>query len=205
MAGERGSGAGKSRDMQAVVTIAKGHLGQMSDFVAHGIERLSQAEVHLLRLESFPEDKEALQAVLRVLQTLQRGAGLLGLEELSSYAAEQERILRGVSLGKIELTGEAIDRLFDAADVLKRHLGYMGEAAASGSALPGPQTLPELRAQVESLSAHGARAAAGSPRRCEFRGEETPRGDPCGIGRDAGTGARSRSGRAEIRPPRRSA
>ncbi len=153
----KGSGDADSAPDQTgdVITQVQNHLRDISDFVAKGVEHLQVAELHLLALESKPNDSEALAALYRVFRSIKRTAAVLRLGKIEDYAAEFLELTKRAVEAEIEMDGGHIDRCFDAVDILKRHLQYVRETAASGSPLIGPRTLAKLRAPVESMGPLG--------------------------------------------------
>lgn len=152
MAGEQGGPLGGAERRTRVLARVRAHLGRVHAFAAGSERYLKLANAHLLTLESDPDDADALEAVFRVFRCIRGSARALGLQDIERFAAERDRLLGLIVSGRIPLAGDTLDRLFDAVDVLRRHLGFVGEAAGTGQALTPQRVLHDLWCWTESLS-----------------------------------------------------
>ena len=92
----------------------------LEEFVAEAREHLETADVHLLTLETEPENDEALNAAFRAFHTIKGVAGFLGLDAVRTLAHEAENLLDRARRKELALAGGVIDLTFDTVDALKR-------------------------------------------------------------------------------------
>jgi two-component system chemotaxis sensor kinase CheA len=122
-------------------------------FVSESTEHLENADVHLLTIETNPEDQEALNAVFRGFHTIKGSAGMLGLKRISALAHESENLLGLARDGKVVLENEAIDAVFDAVDALRRMVEAGGNALRNREAMPSDEAVPHLIARIKAVVA----------------------------------------------------
>ena len=137
------------------VSVSKpleGDLGLMGDFVTEAREHLEAADVSLLTLETDPKNDEAINAVFRAFHTIKGVAGFLALDDIKSCAHEAENLLDKVRKGELELVGPVVDVTFDAVDALKRLVGHVANALASGAHLQVEPTLPSLISTIRAVA-----------------------------------------------------
>ena len=113
----------------------QGDPKQVRDFIARASDHLAAADVHLLHLESEPKDKDALDAVVRGFYTIKWMSEYIGLDDITAYAREAERLIDRARNKKLELSGPALDAAFDAVEILRRLVRHAHEALESGAPL----------------------------------------------------------------------
>ena len=171
---EPGADAATQAPLPAPFDPAEGDTELLGDFVVEAMEHLENADIHLLKLETDPDDTEALNSVFRAFHTIKGVAGFLALDQILSLSHEAENLLDKARKGELILAGATIDVTFDAADTLKRLIGHLREALSSqGLMLPDPEVLK----QVAFIQA----AASGYPM------EEPLPADPSVYGKRLGT------------------
>lgn len=104
----------------------------LSEFVSESMEHLENADLHLLTLETEPENEEALNAVFRAFHTIKGVAGFMMLTEIGQLAHEAENLLDKARKGEITLVDGAMDITFDSVDKLKQLVEDLGRALSSG-------------------------------------------------------------------------
>lgn len=115
--------------------VLDGDLELTGEFVTEATEHLDNADVHLLSIETNPQDEEALNAVFRAFHTIKGVAGFLKLDEIGALAHESENLLDKARKGEVILEGDAIDVTFDSVDTLKNLVSTLSDALASGNSL----------------------------------------------------------------------
>ncbi len=141
----------------------------LGDFVSESREHLDAADLHLLTLETSPEDSEAINAVFRAFHTIKGVAGFLGLEAVNDLAHEAESLLDRARKGTLILAGAAIDVSFDAADALKRLVDLQANYLATGVRPEADTSMGELLERIRAAAAgqldvsESASAGAGKP------------------------------------------
>ncbi len=133
-------------------TVLEGDPELLADFVTEATEHLDAADMHLLTLESEPDNDEALNAVFRAFHTIKGVAGFLALEEIGSLAHEAENLLDRARKGELVLAGGAIDVTFDAVDALKNLIETVHSCLRKGEPMPSDESLPGLLARIKAAS-----------------------------------------------------
>lgn len=133
--------------------ILEGDTDLLRDFVSEATEHLDNADVHLLTLESDPEDTEAMNAVFRAFHTIKGVAGFLGLEEIQALSHEAENLLDKARRHELQLVDAAKDITFDAVDMLNKLVRHVDEALTSGGSLETEDGLAELAETIRRITA----------------------------------------------------
>lgn len=105
------------------------HASLLQTFLAESGENLAAMEEALVVLEVKPDDTETLEEIFRAVHTLKGNAAALGFSGLSEFAHAVEDLLEQVRRQALSLTGEPIDHLLHAIDVLRE----LVPAAADGN------------------------------------------------------------------------
>lgn len=144
------------------VYLNDGDAELLRDFVAEATEHLDASDVHLLTLESDPENKDAIDAVFRAFHTIKGVAGFLTMPNVQALAHESENLLDKARKHEILLQGAAIDVIFESVDSLKQLIQDVSSSLASGDPLAPMHSLPALLANIRA-AASGERAAEERP------------------------------------------
>jgi two-component system chemotaxis sensor kinase CheA len=123
-------------------------LRALPTFAAEAREHLDQADLHLVQLESSPDDPEALNALFRCMHTLKGSGAIVGLSPVKELAHEAEQVLDNARSKSIRVDGAVSDVLFEALDELRRVVEQSTSEAASGkpvSAIPRGDVMDALK------------------------------------------------------------
>lgn len=101
-------------------------------FVEETKENLEVMEEGLLELEKDPNNDEVINSVFRAMHTIKGGAGLMGLDEMSSLAHALENVLDDIREKKIALSEDISTILFEGYDLL---LHMVNEGDLHGEAI----------------------------------------------------------------------
>ncbi|MFC7069920.1 ATP-binding protein [Halobaculum lipolyticum] len=96
-------------------------------FVRESEEGITELNNSMLALESDPDDPEAMDAIFRTAHTLKGNAAAMGFGDFSGLAHAMEDLLDEVRDGEMEVSGDLMDRLFEAVDLLDAMLGEIDE------------------------------------------------------------------------------
>ena len=119
-------------------------------FIQESSEQITELNNSLLSLETNPGDAEAMDAIFRTAHTLKGNAAAMGFENASTLAHALEDLLDEVRQGRIDVTPELMDLLFDGVDELE---AMLAEIADHGETTIDPEaTGGEIRALIESES-----------------------------------------------------
>jgi len=116
----------------------------IEDFIAEAREYLEGAEAALLRLESSPDEGDAINDVFRAFHTIKGTSSFLGLAAIAGFAHHAEDMLDRVRASELAFAGQVPELSFRAVDLLKTLVSAI-PAALAGAA-------PALPAEYESLS-----------------------------------------------------
>ena len=98
----------------------------LQEFFTEADEGLDNFEQDLIKLEALSAegstDAETVTRLFRVLHTLKGGAGFLGLTTMAELAHKGENLLDEVRGGKVEVTTDVMNALFQTSDALKELL-----------------------------------------------------------------------------------
>ncbi len=124
----------------------------LQEFFQEANEHLGQADLHLLTLESDPDDRDAIDAVFRAFHTIKGAAGFLQMQTMQTLAHVAESLLDKVRQGVVRMEGEAVDLSFEAVDGLKRLTKEYQEALAAGSMTPPAGWVGDLAARLDIVT-----------------------------------------------------
>ncbi len=116
----------------------------LQDFVLEAGEQISELNEALLRLETSPDDSDAVNMIFRAAHTLKGNSATLGFMDISSLAHKIENVLDSVRQGALEITGEIVDTLFEALDGLEA----MVDSASKGNL---PVDCSEISKRLEKI------------------------------------------------------
>jgi two-component system chemotaxis sensor kinase CheA len=96
------------------------------DFLVEAQEHFELIEQNFLTLEETPGDLGILNAIFRSVHTIKGASGFLGLAKVQSLAHIGENILDDLRKGRMTVTPEVMELLFETVDVLKVLVGDVG-------------------------------------------------------------------------------
>ena len=120
-------------DANEAVVIADPELREL--FQIESQEHLQTLEDGLLLLEKEPTDTATLHTVFRSAHSLKGASRMLGAAKVEAVANRFEDVLGMARRGTIELSTDAVDRLYQALDVIREYCDECVSGAPSGSQL----------------------------------------------------------------------
>ncbi|MFP4172106.1 MAG: chemotaxis protein CheA [Candidatus Hydrogenedentota bacterium] len=123
----------------------------LNEFFDEAKEHLAQADLHLLTLETEPDNRDAIDAVFRAFHTIKGAAGLLQMLTVQTLAHLSESLLDKVRQGTLRMEDEAVDLSFESVDGLKRLMKEHEEALRAGVATPSAEWVGELATRLEAV------------------------------------------------------
>jgi len=139
-------------DLVPTPELAEMDLDLTSEFINEALEHLESGDLHLLTLESEPENEEALNAVFRAFHTIKGVAGCLELNEIRALSHEAENLLDRARKGDLTLTGHSIDVTFSSVDALKNMVNHLSDSLASGIPPSPYESLPQLLTSIQNIT-----------------------------------------------------
>ena len=82
-------------------------------------ELLEKLEHELLKIESDKSNPDLIASLFRTMHTFKGTSGMMGLTGIESLAHKAEDVMDLVREGKVEMTDDLLDHLFEALDTLK--------------------------------------------------------------------------------------
>jgi len=103
----------------------------LMDFIAEAREHLGSIEINMVDWEKNPHEKEIINSIFRPFHTIKGVAGFLNLTAVNKLSHQLENLLDEVREGRIQLTPDLSDLIFDGVDVLKSMISTHETAAQS--------------------------------------------------------------------------
>jgi len=132
------------------VCIDEDDVPLVLDFITEAYEHIESSETGLLDLEAKPDDNEVINQIFRAFHTIKGMAGFLNLTEIGSLAHSAENLLDLARNGKLALTGNNMDVIFESIDLLKKMIGTLKQAVENGKAVNNEECLAALLAKLEA-------------------------------------------------------
>ncbi|WP_306598187.1 chemotaxis protein CheA [Geothrix sp. 21YS21S-2] len=132
------------------------------DFLVEAGEHFELIEQNFLTLEEAPGDLEILNAIFRSVHTIKGASGFLGLAKVQALAHIGENILDDLRKGRMKVSPEVMEVLFETEDTLKVLVNDVAVNLRKQGAPADPDT-SGLIARLEALKGGGAKAAAPAP------------------------------------------
>jgi len=148
----------------------------LQTFFAESRSLLQEMEEGLLRLETTPDDAEAINAVFRAAHTIKGSSGLFGLDDIVAFTHKAENVLDQVRNNELALTEGLVGLFLACRDHIERLLDItaegvemdadtrrQGEALASqlSKSMGGAATLPAETNAAEPVQSLGGGGVAG--------------------------------------------
>lgn len=133
------------------------------DFLVEAGEHFELIEQNFLTLEEAPGDLEILNAIFRSVHTIKGASGFLGLAKVQALAHIGENILDDLRKGRMKVSPEVMEVLFETEDTLKVLVNDVAVNLRKQGAPADPDTSGVI-ARLEALKGGGGpKAAAPAP------------------------------------------
>ena len=136
-----------------VLNLDESDSGLFADFIEEARGHLDDVDIHLLELESDPENAESLNAVFRCFHTIKGAAGFLNLDDVQGLSHVAEDLLDKARKGSMHLSGSAIDVIFESVDVLRKLMKLVEKAVNSDGALQRDSSIDSLITRIKDVLA----------------------------------------------------
>lgn len=130
------------------------------DFLVEAMEHFELIEQNFLTLEGDPGDLEILNGIFRSVHTIKGASGFLGLQKIQSLSHIGENILDDLRKGRMAVTEEVMELLFEMVDVLKVLVNDVSISLRKS----GPQEDPEIADLILRLEAFRNGGGAPAPK-----------------------------------------
>jgi two-component system chemotaxis sensor kinase CheA len=129
------------------------------DFLVEAGEHFELIEQNFLTLEGAPGDLEILNGIFRSVHTIKGASGFLGLAKVQALAHIGENVLDDLRKGRMTVTPEVMELLFETEDLLKVLVNDVGISLRKQGAPVDPDT-SDLISRLEALKGGGKPVAA---------------------------------------------
>jgi len=144
------------------------------DFLIEAQEHFELTEQNFLVLEENPGDLDILNAIFRSVHTIKGASGFLGLAKVQSLAHIGENVLDDLRKGRMTVTADVMELLFEAIDTLKILVNDVGVSLRKQGTPADPDT-SSLLLRLEALrGGTPATAVAPSAAAPGFKGLQLP-------------------------------
>lgn len=133
------------------------------DFLVEAQEHFELIEQNFLALEESPGNLDILNAIFRSVHTIKGASGFLGLAKVQSLSHIGENILDDLRKGRMTLTPEVMELLFETVDALKVLVGDVGINLRKQGAPKDPDTTNLIHRLEGIRDGGGATKAAPAP------------------------------------------
>jgi two-component system chemotaxis sensor kinase CheA len=128
------------------------------DFLVEAGEHFELIEQNFLVLEENPQDLDILNGIFRSVHTIKGASGFLGLAKVQSLAHIGENILDELRKGRMAVTPQVMELLFETVDVLKVLVEDVGVNLRKQGTPKDPDTTSLIQ-RLEGLRGGGAPTA----------------------------------------------
>lgn len=132
----------------------------LQDCLIEWRELSQHAQSSVLRLETAPDDDEALASIFRAFHTIKGGAGFLGAANLVDWAHHLEDLLDKLRSHALPVTSARIDAILLGMDVLN---AMFEELAEEKEPSPGPADLGQTIRALASIECASPEPAPAEP------------------------------------------
>lgn len=129
------------------------------DFLVEAQEHFELIEQNFLSLEENPGDLDILNGIFRSVHTIKGASGFLGLTKVQALSHIGENVLDNLRKGRMTLTEEIMELLFETTDLLKVLVNDVG----IGLRKQGEPVDPDITELIQRLEAVAHGQAAGAP------------------------------------------
>ncbi len=136
-------------------------------FIDETNEHLQDLSQHLMVLEEEPENADTINEIFRAAHSLKGMAGTMGYKRMQHLTHIMENVFSEIRNGKMTVTSELVDILFDCLDALQAYLDNIQQTADEGIDDNEP-IIARLNAFLES----GNEAAGGEKPKTEEKKED---------------------------------
>jgi len=91
----------------------------LQDFITEAFEHLESIELNMVEWEKSPNGKEIINSIFRPFHTIKGVAGFLNLQKINHLSHQLENLLDEAREGRINLSNDLSDLIFDGVDILK--------------------------------------------------------------------------------------
>lgn len=136
-------------------------------FIDETNEHLQDLSQHLMVLEEEPENADTINEIFRAAHSLKGMAGTMGYKRMQHLTHIMENVFSEIRNGKMTVTSELVDILFDCLDALQAYLDNIQQTADEGTDDNEP-IIARLNAFLES----GNEAAGGEKPKTKEKKED---------------------------------
>lgn len=152
----------------------------LQEFIRESEENITELNNSLLELEDDPSNEAAMDSIFRTAHTLKGNFGAMGYQSESDLAHALEDLLDEIRQGRMDVSPEIMDLVFDGVDEIDRALDDIEENGESNA--DHEATIAEIRGVLE---AGGVAEQGSDDASSESDGEAPEDADSEGDGNEA--------------------
>ena len=147
----------------------------LKDFFIEAELQVELLEKNILVLEDNPSDSDAVDEIFRAAHTLKGAAATVQMDELSKFTHVCEDVLDGIRSNLVGVSGDVIDSLLEAIDVIKAML----ETRATGGVFS--EDISDLEEKLYALTTEGAPKQPAKQTKTKVAAETAPKETETGL------------------------
>ncbi len=124
----------------------------VGEFIAESLDLIANIEAALLKLESNPENSEAVNTAFRAIHTIKGTSAFLALDSISAFTHRAESFFSRIRDKEIRCTGGYADLAFRSVDMLKDLIKII-QNALGGEPIVTPEGFDDLMALLAAPEA----------------------------------------------------
>src|SRR5512145_3254580 len=94
----------------------------LKDFFEEAEMQINTLEENILVLENDTGNKDAVDEIFRAAHTLKGGAATVEMDDISEFTHLVEDVLDNIREGNVRISGQLVDCLLSAIDIIKKML-----------------------------------------------------------------------------------
>ncbi len=150
---------------QKPLIISEQEFEYVQSFLTECEEHIEAIETGLIELEQSPDDVDRINEVFRPFHTIKGMSGFLNLLDVQALTHELETLLDLGRKGKLKITEDIVDIIFEGLDVLKVQINEISQYMSNptGQAIPQPpieELLRRIRLAAKGKSFEEIKATA---------------------------------------------
>ncbi|MCR5216837.1 MAG: chemotaxis protein CheA [Lachnospiraceae bacterium] len=101
-------------------------------FIDESKEHLQTLSDELMVLEKEPENEDTINEIFRAAHSMKGMAGTMGYSNMQNLTHDMEDVLSAIRTGKMKVTSDLVDVLFQCLDALDKYVTNIQETSAEG-------------------------------------------------------------------------
>jgi len=126
----------------------------VKEFLTESSDHLDDVESKILQLEESPENTDIINNIFRPIHSMKGSAGFLGMKDIGKVSHELETLLDEARKGKLKITPEIIEILYEGIDILKKLREIVAKKVDDKDAVCDEINYQQLLSEIASALQH---------------------------------------------------